>query len=131
MRAREILFEGETSTLESDIEDLLVAAKANKLDQLDTEDLVSQLNSMGHSVTPDSLLDLLNNRDDEFVKNATLNTINLKLHSGGEGGEGGDEDSWDDETPAEHTSRLANKSAMKRIKDRAKASKKATKDAQL
>ena len=130
MRARELLSEGEKSTLDSDIEDLLVASKANGLEQLDTEDLVAQLNAMGHSVTPDSLLDILNNRDDKFVKNATLSTINLKMHTGGEGGENGEEE-WGDETPEEHTSRLANKSAMKRIRDRAKASKKATKDVQL
>jgi hypothetical protein len=129
MRAREILSEGEKSTLDSDIEDLLVAAKANGLDQLDTEDLVNQLNSMGHSVTPDSLLDMLNNRDDEFIKNATLTTISLKLHTGGEGE--GEENEWDDESPEEHTARLANKSAMKRIRDRAKAHKKAAKDIQL
>ena len=46
MRAIEILSEGEHSTVESDLTDLLIAAKANKLEEVDMEELVDQLNSM-------------------------------------------------------------------------------------
>jgi hypothetical protein len=127
MRARELLAESE-STVESDLTDLLVAAKATDLDELSTQDIADQLTAMGHSVSPDTLVDMLSDKDNKFVKTVTLDKILLKHHTGGEGGSPDEEgDQWD-ETPEETTQRLAKKAAMKRVADRAKASRKAAKD---
>src|SRR6056297_3176390 len=96
MRAIEILSEGEHSTVESDLTDLLIAAKANKLEEVDMEELVDQLNSMGHAVTSDSIVDTMNEFELEFVDNVTLNTITLKTHTAEPSHDTGDDDGYDD-----------------------------------
>ncbi len=126
MRARELLAESE-STVESDLTDLLVAAKATDLDELDTQDIADQLNSMGHSVSPDTLVDMLSDKENKFVKTVTLDKILLKHYTGGEDVEKSGEEGWPEETSEEHTGRLAHKAAMKRVKDRAKSYKDAAK----
>lgn len=126
MRARELLAESE-STVESDLTDLLVAAKATDLDEVSTQDIADQLNSMGHSVSPDTLVDMLSDKKNKFVKTVTLDKILLKHHTGGEDVEQTDGEGWPEETPEEHTQRLAHKAAMKRVKDRAKSYKDAAK----
>lgn len=132
MKASEILWEGERSTVESDLEDFLIASKANELEEIETEDLVDQLNSMGHSVTADSILDMIEELELDIVKNATINTITIKSHTGGEDGETNDgDDEYSEETPEERAENFAQKAAMKRVKQRAKQKRKATKGAQL
>jgi hypothetical protein len=81
---------------------------------------------MGHSVSPDTLVDMLSDKENKFVKTVTLDKILLKHHTGGEDVEK-DEEGWPEETPEEHTGRLAHKAAMKRVKDRAKRQKDAMK----
>ena len=124
MRAWELLVEDSESTFDSDLEDLLIAAKANGLTEVEVESLVDQLNSMGHAVSADSLVSALEDHEHahEFIKNVTLNTIVLKSHA------------LDDETANEYedeevdAERLASKTAMKRVKDRANKQRKIAKD---
>ena len=128
MRAWELLTEGEKPDVESDLEDLLIAAKASGLEDIEVEDLVDQLNDMGHSVTPDSLVTMIDELENEIVSTVTLNTIQLRSHTAdveaGEDGEFEDEDEVD-------SADLAKRSAMKSVKDRAAQRRKATKDVQL
>lgn len=124
MRAWELL-ESDNSDFESDLEDLLVAAKANDIIDIEVDDLVDQLSAMGHSVTPDSLASALQNRDDEFVKNVTVNTITLKSHTVDDDMKS---DYEDEEVDAE---KLASKTAMKGVKKKQKQHRDIAKDAQL
>ena len=80
MRGWELLRESEGSNFESDVEDLLIAAKANGMQELSVDALVDQLNNMGYAVTPDSLIASLESQENEhpFIKTITLNTIVLK-----------------------------------------------------
>jgi len=126
MRAREILTEGEQPEIQTDLEDLLIAAKANDLEDIDVEELVDQLNNMGHAVTADSLVDTMNNLELDFIDNVTLNTITLKSHTAEPSDHDGDENEWDDSPDSED---LAKKAAMKRVRQRAKQKRKTTKDA--
>lgn len=128
MRAWELLTEGEQPTVQDDLEDFLIASKANGLDTVEVEDLVAQLNDMGHSVTEDSLVDMMNELELDFIDNVTLNTITLKAHTAEPSDEEEEEGEFDDSPSSEE---LAKKAAMKRVKQRAKDKKKLTKDAQL
>jgi carbamoylphosphate synthase small subunit len=129
MRAWELLKEDEDAgdQMVSDLKDLLIAAKASGIEDIDTESLVTQLNDMGHSVTQDSLVDVLDDLDDEFIKNVTLNDITLKSHTAGDGNES--ENEWEDQEA--DAGRIANKTAMKGVKKNAQQTKRTTKDAQL
>lgn len=125
MRAWELL-ESVHTEFENDLEDLLIAAKANGLTEVEVDDLVDQLNSMGHSVTPDSLVSTLQSDEGhEFIKNVTINTITLKSHV------------TDDETKSDYedeevdAERLATRTAMKGVKQKQKQHQKTAKDAQL
>ena len=123
MRAWELL-ESAKSDFESDLEDLLVAAKANGLQEIEVDDLVDQLSAMGHSVTPDSLVSSLESQENNFVKNATLNTITLSSHVT-------DNEVSDYEDIPVDAERLATRTAMKDVKKGKKQKQKAAKDAQL
>lgn len=123
MRAWELL-ESDNSGFESDLEDLLIAAKANDITEVDVDDLVDQLSAMGHSVTADSLVSSLESHDLEFIKNATLNTITFNDHI-----VAGDEGDYDD-IPVD-AERLATRTAMKDVKKSRDQKQKAAKDAQL
>lgn len=70
MRGWELLRESEGSNFESDVEDLLIAAKANGMQELSVDALVDQLNDMGYAVTPDSLITSLQEHEHEhpFIK---------------------------------------------------------------
>lgn len=124
MRAWELLVEYVESDFDSDLEDLLIAAKASGITEVEVESLVDQLNAMGHSVTADSLISAIETSDHEFIKNATLNTITFNDHNAAEGGEDGE---WEDQ--GVDAERLASKTAMKRVKGRADKQKKMAKDA--
>jgi len=125
MRGWELLREGEGSDFESDVEDLLIAAKANGMQELSVDALVDQLNDMGYAVTPDSLIASLEDHEHEhdFIKNITLSTIVLKSHSLDDQEVG---DYEDEQVDAE---RIASKTAMKGVKDKQSATKDATKGA--
>jgi len=123
MRAWELLVEYVESDFDSDLEDLLIAAKANGITEVDVESIVDQLNAMGYSVTPDSLLSAIEEHDHEFIKNATINTITFNDHMVDD--EGG-EDYEDIPVDAE---KLASRTAMKDVKGKRDNEKKMAKDA--
>lgn len=126
MRAWELLTEGEKPAVESDLEDLLIAAKATGLEDIEVEDLVSQLVDMGHSVTPDSLVNMIDSLDNDIVGTVTLNTIQLRSHTADV--EAGEDGEFEDEVDSAD---LAKRSAMRSVKARSDQRRKATKDVQL
>jgi len=125
MRGWEILKEsGNESEFESDLTDLLIAAKANHISEVSVDDLVDQLNGMGHSVTADSLVATLDNPDNqlEFIHVVTLNTITLKSHSVDDAQVNDYEDKQVD------AKKLASKTAMKGVKQKQDRTKQAAKE---
>jgi hypothetical protein len=123
MRAWELLVEFVESDFDSDLEDLLIAAKANGITEIEVDPLVDQLNAMGYSVTPDSLISAIEQHDHEFIKNATLNTITFNDHMVDD--EGGDD--WEDEEV--DAEKLATRTAMKDVKGKQDNKKQMAKDA--
>jgi len=125
MRGWELLKEGEGSDFESDVEDLLIAAKANGMQELSVDALVDQLNDMGYAVTPDSLIASLEGHEHEhdFIKTITLSTIVLKSHSLDDAEVNNYEDEQVD------AAKIASKTAMKGVKNKQSSTRDATKDA--
>lgn len=126
MRGWELLKESEGSDFESDVEDLLIAAKANGMQELSVDALVDQLNEMGYAVTPDSLIASLESHEGhehDFIETITLSTIVLKSHSLDDKAETGYED---EQVDAE---RIASKTAMKGVKNKQANKREQTKDA--
>ena len=80
MKFAEILIEGYGQRIESDLKDLLAAAKSRGLDSVPTELLVSQLASMGHNINSNSIMTMLNGNP--FIQSASPESINLKLADG-------------------------------------------------
>ena len=122
MRGWEILVENEITDFESDVEDLLIAAKANGMTELSVDSLVDQLNFMGYAVTADSLVASLEENEHEFIKTITLNTIILKTHSFD------DQEEQDYEDEEFDAAKLASKTAMKGITNKQKKQKEQTQD---
>lgn len=75
MRAREILEENYTQSLETDLNNLLVGAKGSGANEINTEDLVAQLRDMGYAVDSNSIMRLLS--INPIVLNATPTVIRL------------------------------------------------------
>lgn len=126
MRGWELLKESEGSDFDSDVEDLLIAAKANDMQELSVDALVDQLNDMGYAVTPDSLIASLEDEEGaehEYIKTITLSTIVLKSHGLDDQEETGYEDEQAD------AGRIATKTAMKGIKNKQANQRERTKDA--
>lgn len=125
MRGWEILKESDNeSEFESDLIDLLIAAKANHITEVSVDDLVDQLNGMGHSVTADSLVATLDdpNLTFEFIDVVTLNTITLKSHSFD------DKEVEDYEDKQVDAGKLASKTAMKGVNQKRDRTKQAAKE---
>ena len=61
--------------LTHDVNAYLVRLKANGIFTIDTGILVKELNDMGHSVTPESLVSLLSNS--KYTSAVTVDTIDL------------------------------------------------------
>lgn len=124
MRAWELLLESEEDKFDSDLDDLIIAAKANGLTEIDVDDLVDQLTAMGHSVTPDSLVNSLeaHKHDHKNIKNVTLNTITLKTHVLD------DEDKEGFEDQKVDAERVASRAALKGVKGKNKVARDATGD---
>lgn len=87
MRANEFLFENYNQQLESDLTNLLVAAKANGARNVKTQAIVQQLQGMGYSVDTNSIITLL--QGNPVVTNATPQSIILTAPEGAEGGNAG------------------------------------------
>lgn len=124
VRAWELLVEDSESSFDSDLEDLLIAAKANGITDIEVDSLVDQLNGMGYAVTPDSLISSIENHEHahDFIKTTTLNKIILKTHSLDDEAV---EDYEDEEVDA---AKLASKTAMKGVKKKQDQTKQAGKD---
>lgn len=122
MRGWELLYESGGTDFESDVEDLLIAAKANGMQELSVDALVAQLNDMGYAATSDSLIASLEDHDLAFIKTITLNTIILKSHSLD------DQEMKDYEDEEIDAERIASKTAMKGVKNKQKQHKVTTKD---
>jgi len=124
MRAWELLLESEEDKFDSDLNDLIVASKANGLTEIDVDNLVDQLVAMGHSVTPDSLVNSLekSKKDHKNIKNVTLNTITLKSHTLD------DEDVEGFEDHQVDAERVATKAALKSVKSKNQATRDAVGD---
>lgn len=124
VRAWELLVEDSESSFDSDLEDLLIAAKANGITDIEVDSLVDQLNGMGYAVTPDSLINSIENHEHahDFIKTTTLNKIILKTHSMDDEAVN---DYEDEEVDAE---KLASKTAMKGVKDKQDRTRQAGKD---
>ena len=124
MRAWELLLvEADASEFDSDLEDLIIAAKANGITDISVDNLVDQLNAMGHSVTPDSLVSDLESKENQFIKNVTLDKITLKSHTVD------DEEATNDyEDQEADAGRIATKTAMKGVKKNRDNIKRAAQD---
>jgi hypothetical protein len=86
MRAREILDENYNQSLESDLDNLLVGAKASGAEELNTQDIVLQLNGAGYSIDQNSIMSLL--ARNPMVLNATPSRIKLTSPEGVQPGQG-------------------------------------------
>ena len=75
MRARELLDEDYNQSLESDLNNLLISVKGNGITEIPTQKLADKLQASGYSVTPDSLMILL--QDNPIVANVTPESISL------------------------------------------------------
>ncbi len=75
MRAKEILYEDYSQRLDSDLNNLLIGAKGNGAQDINTQDLANQLQGMGYSVDTNSLMTMLQNNP--IVMNATPESITL------------------------------------------------------
>jgi len=74
MRARE-LREDYNQQLDADLNNLLIGAKGNGAAEVNMNDLVAQLQQMGYSVSPNSLMLLLSRNPN--VLNATPTSVTL------------------------------------------------------
>src|SRR5215471_20739785 len=84
MRLREILVEDYNSQLQSDLDNLLVGAKASGVDNINPEVVVRQMQKMGYSIDVDSLLTLL--QDNPAIENASPESIHLTQDEAGVSG---------------------------------------------
>jgi len=80
MKFKEILIEGYSQEIESDLQDLLAASKSRGMQNIPTALLVDQLVSMGHNVNNNSIMVLLGGNP--FVQTASPEQVNLKPDDG-------------------------------------------------
>jgi hypothetical protein len=85
MRAKEILYEDYNQRLEMDLNNLLIGAKGNGAQDINTRDLANQLQGMGYAVDPNSLMNLLQNNPS--IANATPDSITLASPEGDQAGQ--------------------------------------------
>lgn len=119
MRHHEILTESENNAILTDLVSLLIAAKASGIDQLNTENIVNQLVSMGHTVTVNSLLGMFEEDRPDIISNITQSEITLDV---------GDPDIAPDEETEDDFERDVGKQALQNIRDRAKDRQQLAKD---
>jgi hypothetical protein len=89
--------------LVNDINAYLVRLKANSIFTIGTDLLSRELNDMGHTVTPESLVDIM--RKSKYISKVTVDSIVLV----------GAPTSSEDSNDREAVKRLANKATDKRI----------------
>lgn len=86
MRARELLDENYNTNLEADLGNLLVGAKGAGAQEINTQDVVVQLQGMGYSVDENSIMALLSRNP--MVLNATPSSITFTSPEGVNPGQG-------------------------------------------
>lgn len=59
MRLRDLLESNSLDSTKQDLDDLLVAAKASKIEKIAITKIVAQMNSMGHMLSNDSIISLI------------------------------------------------------------------------
>ena len=104
-----VLLEGELGQLKSDLTLYLARMKANSIFTIDTDVLVREMESLGHAVTPEAMIDILNRN--KYVSSANTDTITVK---GGDVSTGGG--SNDKEKNKKTVRKLATKAARKGLK---------------
>lgn len=109
MRIIELLVEGYSDQLVSDLTDLLATAKGKGLRTLNTPELVSQLKSLGHNVNINSIMTILSGNP--FIQTATPTQLVLKTDDGA--GVSGDADAAS--ANKERVSQLAQQTAKSDI----------------
>lgn len=82
MRAREIIEEDYTQSLDTDLGSLLVGAKGSGSNSIPTQQVVVQLQRMGYAISVDSLTVML--QDNPMVMSITPDIITLSTPEGGE-----------------------------------------------
>lgn len=92
--------------LRNDINSYLVRLKANGIPSIDTEIMTRELEDMGYSVTPESLVDILANS--KYIQKVTIDTIDLAGAPNSQG--------QDAEKGKEQVRKLAVKTAKNRMK---------------
>jgi len=110
MLIRDIVNESRIGELGGDLNDLLMSVRGNDISDIDTNKIVSQLNSMGYSVSPASLIDIL--QGNPLIQTATVDNIKFK-HTDMYAVSGDDESK---EQNREKVKSLAKKAATKGIK---------------
>ena len=85
MRAKEILYEDYNQRLDSDLNNLLIGAKGNGAQDINTRDLANQLQGMGYAVDTNSLMTLLQNNPN--IANATPDSVTLASPEGAQAGQ--------------------------------------------
>jgi hypothetical protein len=78
MKISTLLSEGENYAvqLNNDLNMYLTRLKANGIYTIATDMLANELDRLGHSVTPEALVDML--ADNKYIENATIDSIDLK-----------------------------------------------------
>jgi hypothetical protein len=78
MKISTLLSEGENYAvqLNNDLNMYLTRLKANGIYTIATDMLSNELDRLGHSVTPEALVDML--ADNKYIQNATIDSIDLK-----------------------------------------------------
>ena len=77
MKISTLLSEGENYAiqLKNDLNMYLTRLKANGIYTVATDTLSNELDRLGHSVTPEALVDLL--KDNKYIQNASVESIDL------------------------------------------------------
>jgi hypothetical protein len=75
MKISTLLSENYKSQLVNDINVYLVRLKANDIPSIGTDIMARELNDLGHSVTAQSVVDML--RNSKYVSNVTIDSIEL------------------------------------------------------
>lgn len=109
MKIKEIIVEEYVDDLESDVESLLVAARASGINSFPTDKLYKEIKSMGYSVTPNALIDYLSELD--MVQSADASVVKLNTDFGFKNADG--DVSSDEEQESEKVASLAQQQVKK------------------
>ena len=108
MRIRDLYESQSLDATKQDLNDLLVAAKASKIEKIAITKIVSQMNSMGHMLSNDSIISLI--ADNTLIADSDATHLYFVAKQEDTGTDGDQVDS------EEKVSNMAAKSAMKSIK---------------